>query len=316
MKNLLSLITFAFCLFTFDFAVAASGCNYPTSLDSYTNKITGDYLTTADINSRSCAIEQLEIRLNQLLIGKPGSQNITGGTASGESLALISTSNATKGYIVFGASNNSAYHEATENLGLGTLTPAHKLSVVSAGTNVARFTTTGGTFGPRIDLYHNNTTSDGGGLFFYSNDIGTTQRLNSYIVNWSLDSTVASQDSEIQFCVQNNVNAGGCNTIARLSSLGVWTDSSSAVNKEYEGDIPGGAINKLKQLTTFGVYRSKDLPPAKIQNAERHYSPTAEEFHKVFGLGSDTGIAAKDVASIAAKAVLELEARVEALEKK
>src|SRR5262245_7919007 len=39
---------------------AATGCSYPTSLDAYSDKSTGDFLTTGDINSRSCAIEKLE----------------------------------------------------------------------------------------------------------------------------------------------------------------------------------------------------------------------------------------------------------------
>ena len=57
------------------------------------------------------------------------------------------------------------------------------------------------------------------------------------------------------------------------------------------------------------------MPEEKIQKAERHYSPTAEDFYRVFGFGNDTTIAPKDAAWIAAKAVLELEARVQALEK-
>src|SRR5262245_64129399 len=39
---------------------AATGCSYPTSLDAYSDKSTGDFLTTGDVNSRSCAIEKLE----------------------------------------------------------------------------------------------------------------------------------------------------------------------------------------------------------------------------------------------------------------
>jgi hypothetical protein len=39
---------------------AASGCTYPGTLDSYVDKIAGDFLTLADVNSRSCAIEKLE----------------------------------------------------------------------------------------------------------------------------------------------------------------------------------------------------------------------------------------------------------------
>ena len=67
----------------------------------------------------------------------------------------------------------------------------------------------------------------------------------------------------------------------------------AAANKDYEGDLqPGEAIQKLKQLN-MGVYRAKGLSSNKIPNAERHYSPTSEDFYQVFGFGSDTGIAPK-----------------------
>jgi len=39
---------------------AASGCTYPGTLDSYVDKLAGDFLTIADVNNRSCAIEKLE----------------------------------------------------------------------------------------------------------------------------------------------------------------------------------------------------------------------------------------------------------------
>lgn len=55
---LTSALTLTFLTPTYSFA--ATGCSYPTSLDSYADKQTGDYLTVADINSRSCAIEKLE----------------------------------------------------------------------------------------------------------------------------------------------------------------------------------------------------------------------------------------------------------------
>ena len=164
-------------------------------------------------------------------------------------------------------------------------------------------------------MAHNGTSNDAGGLYFFSLDGGSNNRNTHVIQAVYLDGTVGSQDSEMRFCVQNNA-PNACNTLAFLSSLGVWVDASTADNKQYEGDIPGGAINSLKKLTTFGVYRAKDLPPAKVKNARRHYSPTAEDFNKATGLGTSNGIAPKDAAFLAAKAVLELEARVDALEKK
>jgi len=133
-----------------------------------------------------------------------------------------------------------------------------------------------------------------------------------------VDATTASQDSTFQFCVMNNANAAGCNTTATLSSLGVWTDASTERMKHYEGDVPPGVLTRLKGLKTLGVYRGKDIPQHKVAAAERHYSPTAEEFWQTFGLGKENsgGIAPKDVSWLAVKAVLELEARVAAIEGK
>lgn len=39
---------------------ASSGCSYPTTLDIWTDKIAGDFLTIADVNQFRCAIEKLE----------------------------------------------------------------------------------------------------------------------------------------------------------------------------------------------------------------------------------------------------------------
>ena len=63
------------------------------------------------------------------LAGAAGGQTITGGTAAGENLTLLSTSNATKGAVIFGTS--SEYDHANERLGVGTLTPGAKLHALA-----------------------------------------------------------------------------------------------------------------------------------------------------------------------------------------
>lgn len=68
-----------------------------------------------------------------LLLGRSGGQTLIGGTASGNSLTLQSTSNATKGTIIFGTL--SAYDQVNDRLGIGTLIPSNALSL---GGEVAR----------------------------------------------------------------------------------------------------------------------------------------------------------------------------------
>lgn len=64
---------------------------------------------------------------SNLSTGISGGQSVIGGTASGNNLTLSSTSNATKGKILFGT---SAYDEVNNRLGIGTTTPGNLLSIV------------------------------------------------------------------------------------------------------------------------------------------------------------------------------------------
>ena len=66
-------------------------------------------------------------------LGLAGGQTVVGGTASGNNLTLSSTSNATKGKILFG---NSAYDEVNNRLGIGISSPVVKLHVLT-GTYIA-----------------------------------------------------------------------------------------------------------------------------------------------------------------------------------
>jgi hypothetical protein len=58
---------------------------------------------------------------SNLSTGVAGGQSVVGGTAASNSLTLSSTTNATKGKILFGT---SAYNEVNNKLGIGTTTPA------------------------------------------------------------------------------------------------------------------------------------------------------------------------------------------------
>lgn len=66
---------------------------------------------------------------SNLSTGIVGGQSVIGGTAASENLTLVSTSNATKGFIIFGSSGTSAYDGTKGFLGIGTTTPAALLNL-------------------------------------------------------------------------------------------------------------------------------------------------------------------------------------------
>lgn len=109
-----------------------------------------------------------------LLTGRSGGQVLIGGTASGNSLTLQSTSHATKGKLLFGT---SAYDEVNNRLGLGTTSPASMLHLAGpSGVNTLTFNTPGGTKG-RV------TTASGIADWF------ATTINASYSGGWNLDDT-------------------------------------------------------------------------------------------------------------------------------
>jgi len=304
---------------TANIAFVATGCSYPTSLDAFVNKSTGDFFTIADVNKMACAIEQAQARINEFIGGKSGGQTYVGDTASAGFIGFTSTSHATKGTIRFGA--ESVFNEASNLLGIGTTSPLYSLHAIRATPELVAFTSSAsGAVGPTMTFNHASTTPAASditaSIFFSANDSSIISRTIGAIQMVWEDTNAASMDSQMQFSVQSNVSAGNTNTTATLSSLGVWTDASTAKNKEYEGDVHD-VLARLKQLKTLGVYRGKNVPQDKLAAAERHYSPTAEEFWQVFRLGKENsgGIAPKDVSWLAVKAIMELEARVAQLEK-
>lgn len=102
-----------------------------------------------------------------LVAGRAGGQFATGGTAPSENLTLRSTSNLTKGSILFGT---SAYDEATQRLGIGTTTPTVAVDVVGDGIfnhvklstsgSAARISNTG--MGSSLQLYGGTTAGSAG----------------------------------------------------------------------------------------------------------------------------------------------------------
>lgn len=81
---------------------------------------------------------------NDLSTGVSGGQTVSGGIDAGDALTLSSTTNATKGKIIFGI---SAYDEVNDRLGIGTTTPQVALDVTSLTDGVyGRFQARAGTY--------------------------------------------------------------------------------------------------------------------------------------------------------------------------
>lgn len=69
-----------------------------------------------------------------LLAGRSGGQTLIGGTAASNGLTIKSTSNATKGKVIFGNAGTTAYDEVNERFGIGTASPSTALHVVGSAT--------------------------------------------------------------------------------------------------------------------------------------------------------------------------------------
>lgn len=98
---------------------------------------TKGFLTSADwntFNGKESALtfstgltRSVNTITSNLSTGVSGGQTAIGGTASGDNLTLSSTSNGTKGKVIFGST--SAYDEVNDRIGIGTASPSSSLHV-------------------------------------------------------------------------------------------------------------------------------------------------------------------------------------------
>jgi hypothetical protein len=146
-----------------------------------------------------------------------------GDSSSGGTLTLSSTSNATKGKILFGT---SAYDEVNNRLGIGVATPLHALDVQSS-TQYSRFRgTLGG--GLLIGSFSNNE-----GAIWNSS---TTPTYSNYIFLCSGGYTLFNADIEVQFRTTNITKM----VIANGGNVGIGITTPTAVLHLKAGTATAG----------------------------------------------------------------------------
>ena len=169
---------------------------------------------------------------NMLATGFPGGQTVIGGAASGESLTLSSTPNATKGFIYFGT--GSAFNEALNYQGLGTTTPTSKLEMQSNAL--------GATFPFKGGIVLRNTTASTAGaptqyspMLRFHGTAWTTVSLVSDSVDMyeALSTTQGGAVAAGVWNWQTSINGATATSAMTLSSTGILTANAL---------ISGGAI--------------------------------------------------------------------------
>ena len=183
---------------------------------------------------------------SNLSTGVNGGQSIIGGTAASNNLTLSSTSNATKGKLLFG---NSAYDEANNRLGINTSSPAVSLDL--SGNNTTNNSAQFGTFGVQSygvnnawigdNAYYNGTafvrrSAGYTGLFYFQGNEGqfrwgTSSTAGSSVTNGSSGFGLISLKTNLDktFAVGDMPSASGSYTGANFIVFG--STGNAAINR-------------------------------------------------------------------------------------
>lgn len=208
---------------------------------------------------------------NNLSTGVSGGQSVIGGTESGNNLTFSSTSNATKGSILFGT---SAYDEVNNRLGIGTTSPATALDVngISTMRNAVRFPLGSGTnrdlelratnagvdnFGA-MAIYPTSGTNVGAALQFIPRGTGYTSNIKAQMTFFNTDFIADSTNYE--FMVQRASGTDGYGFVSGAGGTGVrrpiWFDTSGvAAGAPSTSALFIGTNNRIGVGTASPSYR-------------------------------------------------------------
>jgi hypothetical protein len=169
--------------------------------------------------------------------------------------------------------------------------------------------------GSSADFFGTATNLDNTTTIGYNAAVSTSNTMvfgDGNVNRWAFGLTTTTGSNALQVG-DNSTNGNG----AFLTQGGTWTNTSSRIKKEDFSDVNG--LELLQKIQQMPVQKWK----YKGTN-EYHIGPVAEDFYKLFGLGTDDkGISTVDPAGIALAAIQEqqriieqLLKRIELLEKK
>lgn len=162
-----------------------------------------------------------------LLLGRIGGQILRGGTASGNDLTLISTSNATKGYVFFGAETNAYF----EDIG--------KLNITIPNTGNSS-----------CAEFQQDDTTNGGAAVIIGNDYDTGAD-GSNSDGWAINlngsnpdgNIIGSASNVILFSPESGVYGYSTSSIGNVGIVGHSTASTSAVIISTQSAVDDSTIS-------------------------------------------------------------------------
>jgi hypothetical protein len=205
-----------------------------------------------------------------LSVGVSGGQSVIGGSASGNSLTLTSTSDATKGSIIFGTL--SVYDELNDRFGLGITAPTAALHIVkSSGQSLFINSTASGT----TAFQANGTTTVTSGTTPHA----LVQLISSPTANSTAGSRALYMRHSLDAVGINFTNSGANGPVSsffenRILNVGTITSVTGAIfNGTLMGDtaLTCGTITDTVGIRVYGVSSFSNTLTNTITNSRGLY---------------------------------------------
>lgn len=252
----------------------------------YLGNVTSDIQT--QLNAKEAALtfstgltRSADTITSDLSTGISGGQSVIGGTGASENLTLSSTSNATKGKMLFGT---STYDEVNNRLGVGTASPSYTLDVRGTATgttgsqilsNVAYITPTAESSASYTSGYYDvsvrpgtgNTIAAGRGAYYQADNDGagtvtTITGISSYGRNASTGTVINCYGN---YALMQNISTGtvtaGYATAGAVQNTNTGTITTGTALSLSLSNSSTGTIN-----TAYGINLSTTNTSGTIAN--------------------------------------------------